>query len=173
MKKVTAILLGICMILTLTACGNVNGDNSAGQDGTISEELTIPLGDTGAEVDIPAELGFETIDKLGNDFSGGAPSGDWAITVNTRLKSDWPDYTLEKFAEYAAEAFNGELEQDANGNYSFTYLTEGSNGNPTKVYCCVREGEEKYYLIAFHCFTNLWDQYADMFTEWATTIEVK
>ncbi len=173
MKKVTAILLGLCMILTLTACGSANGDNNAGQGGPISEKITITLGDTGAEVTIPAELGFEAIEKMGNEFSGGGPSGEWAITANTKLKSEYVGYTLEKFAELVAQTFNGEMAQDANGNYYLTYSTVDSNGNPCKVYCCVREGAEKYYLVEFHCISDYWDQYVDMFTEWATTVEVK
>ena len=50
------------MLFALTACGNIGGQND--------EDVVITLGDTGATVVIPANMGFEAQESEQNDFYG-------------------------------------------------------------------------------------------------------
>lgn len=70
MKSLAAIILVFCMLFALSACGNNNStaDGSAYPEDLITEDFKIPLGDTGAKVAIPAEMGFETYESELNEF---------------------------------------------------------------------------------------------------------
>jgi len=176
MKKLTAIILVFCMIFVVTSCGNSNtivDETPSTEQDMGSEDFAIPLGETGAKVVIPAEMGFERYESELNEFYGGGPSGEWRIIVNTELKSDYTNCTLADYAELSAQANEGESAQDADGNYYFIYVNEVSDDEIYKFYTAVREGAEKYYRIAFYCFDNTWDHYGEKFAEWATTIEVE
>ncbi len=171
MRKLTAIIMVLCMLFALTACGS--GDVIADDTTSIEEDFAIPLGSSGAKVVIPPEMGFETYESEFNDFYGGGPNGEWRIIVNTEPKSDFPDCTLADYSYLCAQANNGELLQDADGNYYFIYTNEVSAEESYKFYTAVREGSENYYRVAFYCFTNLWDYYSAQFADWAATIEVE
>ena len=175
MKRIAAIILVYCMLFALAACGknNSTADGSAYPEDLITEDFKYPLGDTGAKVAIPAELGFEAYESELNDFYGGGPGGDWRIIVNTELKSDLADCTLADYASLTAQANEGEVGQDANGNYFFTYVNKISDEETYKFYTAVREGSEKYYRVSFYCFDEYWETFGDRFAEWAMTIEVE
>lgn len=176
MKKFTAIILVFGMIFALTACGNSNtttDKTSSPEQDEISEDFAIPLGDTGVKVAIPAEMGFEMYESERNDYYGGGPNGEWRIIVNAEPKSDYADCTLADYAGLSAKANNGEVAQDADGNYYFTYTNAVSPAESYTFYTAVRENEDKYYRVAFYCFSELWDVYSPMFSEWATTIVIE
>jgi hypothetical protein len=174
MKKIPALILVLCMFLVLTACGSSNVDElSIPEEDIVTEGFLIPLGDTGAKVAIPAEMGFERYESELNEFYGGGPNGEWRIIANTELKSDYTDCTLADYCALSAKANGGEAGQDADGNHYFTYTNEVSADEVYRSYTAVREGAEKYYRISFYCFSNLWDNYDEKFSEWATTIEVE
>lgn len=107
------------------------------------------------------------------NFFGGGPGGDWRIIVNTESKSDFPDCTLADYASLTAQANEGEVGQDADGNYFFTYVNIISDEETYKFYTAVREGSEKYYRVSFYCFDEYWETFGDRFAEWAMTIEVE
>lgn len=169
MKKILSVMLAFCMLFVFTACGN----SPAMDESDTPEDIAIPLGDTGATVVIPAEMGFETYQSEINDFYGGGPNGEWRIIANTDLKADYEGYTFAEFVENTALANNGTAAQDDNGNYYFTYENSGNDGQKYKFYTAVREGETEYYRVSFYCFANLWDYYSVKFADWAATIEVK
>ncbi len=176
MKKLLTLILAFCIVFALTACSNSNApmDEELFSDtDVISEDFKIPLGDTGAKVSIPAEMGFEAYETKLNDFYGGGPNGEWRIIVNTDLKSDYAEYTLEEYSALNAKANNGEAAQDADGNHYFVYINKVSTEEIYQFYTAVREGEENYYRVAFYCFRDLWDNYSEKFAQWATTIEVE
>ena len=173
MKQLTAMMLSIVMIFVLTACGSARISGEAYPEDIITEDFKIPLGDTGAKIAIPAEVGFESYDSELNDFYGGGPSGEWRIIVNTEPKSDYPDCTLADYAALSAQANEGTLAQDAQGNYYFTYTNQHSAEDVYTFYTSVREDAEKYYRIALYCFSDAWDVYCEQFAEWAATIEVE
>lgn len=182
MKRLSTLLLVFCMLFALTACSNDNtgatfttdttGEENASQEEQRTEDLAIPLGDTGATVVIPDEMEFEAYESVQNDFFGGGSSGDWCIIANTEPKSDYPDSTLADYAGLSAEANDGIVAQDANGDYYFTYVNE-VDGDVYKLYTAVREGANEYYRISFYCFDDTWEYYSDKFAEWAATIEVE
>lgn len=174
MKRFAAFILLCCILFSLSACSNSNADGSAYPEDLITEDFKIPLGDTGAKVAIPAEMGFEAYESELNEFFGGGPSGEWRIIVNTEVTSDYTEYTFEEYANLYAQSNGAEgVTQDAAGNYCFTYINESSEGNVYKFYSLVLEGIEKYYHISFYCFEDAWDYYCEQFVEWATTIEVE
>ena len=174
MKRLAAIILVFCILFALSACGsNDSADGSAYSEDLITEDFKIPLGNTGAKVAIPAEMGFEAYESELNDFYGGGPGGDWRIIVNTELKSDYADCTLADYALLSAQANGGEASQDANGNYFFTYVNKVSEEDVYKFHTAVREGSEKYYRVSFYCFNEYWDTFSTQFAEWAKTIEVE
>ena len=172
MKKLFAIFFALCMLFALTACGSSAADEAVPPE-TVEEDFAIPLGDTGAKVAIPGEMGFETYESELNDFYGGGPSGEWRVIVNTDPKSDFADYTLEDYATLAAQSNDGELAQDADGNYYFIYINEVSPEEIYKNYTTVREGEQDLYRVCFYCFEDLWEYYGESFADWATTVEVE
>lgn len=172
MKRLSALLLVFCMLFALTACSNDNtGDENVSQGEQHTEDLAISLGDTGATVVIPDAIAFEEYESVQNDFFGG-DSGDWCVIANTEPKSDYPDSTLADYAGLSADANNGIVAQDANGDYYFTYVNE-VDGDVYKFYTAVREGANEYYRISFYCFDDTWEYYSDKFAEWAATIEVE
>lgn len=176
MKKFIALILVFGMLFALTACGggnNTEENTSSPEQDEITEDFAIPLGDTGVKVAIPAEMGFERYESELNDFYGGGANGEWRIIVNAEPKSDYADCTLADYASLSAKANNGESAQDADGNYYFTYTNAVSPGEVYKFYTAVREGEDKYYRVAFYCFSEFWDNYSGKFSEWATTIVVE
>ena len=174
MKRLFAIILALCIAFALSACGSsAPEDDVVYQEDLITEDFAIPLGDTGAKIVLPAELGFESYESEINEFFGGNPGGTWAIIVNTELKSDYPDNTLADYASLCAEANEGEVGLDAEGNYYFIYRNEAGDGDYYKMYTSVREGAEKYYRVSLYCFEDNWDQYKDQFAQWAATIEVE
>ncbi|MCF2651664.1 hypothetical protein [Anaeromassilibacillus senegalensis] len=175
MKRLTAMILALCMLFALSACGNNNStaDGSAYPEDLITEDFKYPLGDTGAKVAIPAELGFEAYESELNDFYGGGPGGDWRIVVNTEPKSDYPDYTLAVYADLSAQANGSAIEQDANGNYYYTYINDSDPDKIYRFHTSVREGTDMFYRVSFYCFDEYWESFGDRFTEWAMTIEVE
>ena len=175
MKKLTVIILLFCMFFALSACNNNNStiDEDTYQEDLVTDGFAIPLGDTGAKVAIPAEMGFETFESKQNEFFGGGPNSEWAIIANTEAKSDYSDYSFTEYVSLTAQANEGTVKQDSNGNYYFTYIKEGSDAKVYKFYTAVREGVNKYYRIAFYCFDDKWDYYSGKFEEWAMTIEVE
>ena len=176
MKKIIALILAFGMLFTMTACGSGNDveDNSLSQEkDNVPEDFAIPLGDTGVKVAIPAEMGFERYESELNDFYGGGPNGEWRIIVNAELKSDYADCTLADYASLSAKANNGEVAQDADGNYYFTYTNAVSPSEVYAFYTAVRESGDKYYRVAFYCFSEFWDIYSEKFSDWATTIVIE
>ena len=176
MKRIAAIILVYCLLFALAACGNNNStaDGSAYPEDLITEDFKIPLGDTGAKVAIPAEIGFEACESELNEFFGGGPGGDWRIIVNTELKSDFAEYTIEEYANLYAQSNGAEgATQDTDGNYYFTYTNETDANEVYKFHSIVKEGAEKYYHISFYCFEEFWDVFGNQFADWATTVEVE
>lgn len=173
-KRLTAIILAFCILFALSACSGNNSaaDGSAYPEDLITEDFKIPLGNTGAKVAIPAEMGFETYESELNEFSGGGPNGEWRIVVNTEPRSDYPDYTLEVYADLLAQSNGAVIEQDGNGNYFFTHTNDSNPDKVYKLHTSVREGTDFFYQISFYCFDTTWDNYKEKFAEWATTIEV-
>ena len=162
MKKITCVLLAMCLICCmLSACGGTGG-----KEETLPAEMTVSFGDTGAKITLPTELGFEQMASELNEYFGVGANGEWSIIVNTDEKGD---YTLDEYAELTAKANDANRAvKDADGNYYFTYNNEGY-----RFYTAVREGANKYYRVAFYCFSDVWSDYADNFALWATTIEVE
>ena len=174
MKRLFLLALTFCMIFVLAACGSGNAPVNEAPDDVMAEDFKIPLGDTGAKIDIPPEMGFETYESEFNEFYGGGPNGEWKIIVNTDLKSDLTDCTLAEYANLTAQANGAEgAAQDADGNYYFIYRNEADSDKVYKCYTAVREDAEKYYRVTLYCFDDLWDIYSDRFAEWATTVEVE
>ena len=171
MKKLIAIILALGMLFALSACGN--GELSTDDEVYQEDLIAIPLGDTGVKIVLPAEQGFEGYESEINDFYGGNPGGTWRVIVNSELKSDYPDATLADYASWCAEANEGEVGQDAEGNYYFAYSKDMGEGVVYKFYTAVREGAEEYYRVAFYTTEEFWDQYKDQFVAWTATIEVE
>ena len=165
MKRLTTLFLTLCMLFVLTACGNTGEQND--------EDVVITLGDTGATVVIPSNMGFEAEESELSDFFGHDANQEWAIIANVEPKSDYPDLTIADYASLTAQANEGEVGQDANGNYFFTYVNKISDEETYKFYTAVREGSEKYYRVSFYCFDEYWETFGDRFAEWAMTIEVE
>ena len=160
-----------CILFSLSACGHSTIVNGSPED-RITEDFKIPLGDTGAKVAIPAEMGFETYESELNEFSGGSPNGEWRVVVNTQSKSDYSEYTLEVYADLLAQSNGAAIEQDSNGNYFFTHTNDSNPSEVYRIHTSVREGADRFYQISFYCFDTTWDNYNDKFAEWAATIEV-
>ncbi|MDE8727875.1 hypothetical protein PZH36_12270 [Ruminococcus bromii] len=78
MKRLTTLFLALCMLFALTACGNIGGQND--------EDVVITLGDTGATVVIPGNMGFEAQESEQNDFYGLSANQEWAIIANVEPK---------------------------------------------------------------------------------------
>ena len=152
-KRLTAIILAFCILFALSACSGNNSaaDGSAYPEDLITEDFKIPLGNTGAKVAIPAEMGFETYESELNEFSGGGPNGEWRIVVNTELKSDYPDYTLEVYADLLAQSNGAVSEQDGRGN---CFFTQTNDSNPDEGYKLHTSGHE-----------GTWDNYQEKFAE--------
>lgn len=162
MKRLTTLLLALCMLFALTACGNIGGQND--------EDVVITLGDTGATVVIPSNMGFEAQESEQNDFYGLGSNQEWAIIANVHLKSDYADYTFAEYVSATAEANKGSTPgKDLNGNYSFTYINDLGD----KCYSTVIENESEYIHVTFYCSEDAWDTYRPQFKEWAETIAVK
>lgn len=175
LKKAFAIVCILCMLVALNAC---SGSEPTAPEAPVYEEaapkdFAIPLGDTGVKIVIPSDGGFETYESELNDFLGGNPGGTWKVIVNTEPKSDFPGCTLADYAALSAQANNGEVGQDADGNYYFTYTNEYSAEEIYKFYTAVREVEDQYYRIAFYCFDSSWEELGPQFADWSTTIEVE
>lgn len=134
-KRLTAIILAFCILFALSACSGNNSaaDGSAYPEDLITEDFKTPLGDTGAKVAIPAEMGFETYESELNEFSGGSPNGEWRIVVNTDPKSDYPEYTLEVYADLLAQSNGAVIEQDGHGN---CFLRTPTILTPTRFTSC-------------------------------------
>lgn len=175
MKRLVVVILTFGLLFALAACDN--SDSSKYDDmyleDQITEDFAIPLGETGAKVVIPAEMGFERYESQLNDFFGGGPSGEWAIIANTEPKSDFPDCTLADYASLVAQANEGEVAQDADGNYYYIHVQEVEGDEFYKYYSAIREGKDKYYRISFYCFEKNWEHYGEKFAEWAATIVVE
>lgn len=166
MKRLTTLFLVLCMLFTLTACGNIGKQSD--------EDEVITLGDIGVTVTIPAEMKFEAKESELNDFSGFAENGEWAIIANVDLKSDYPEYTLVEYASATSQANKGTIPgKDLNGNYYFTYTRDMGDGDIYKYYTAVLENETEYIRVAFYCFEAAWDTYRPQFKTWAETIELE
>ena len=182
MKRLITLFLALCMLFALTACGNDNtGTTNAGttdngnvsQENANTEDIAIPLGDTGATVVIPADMGFETQESEMNDFYGLGANQEWAIIANVEPKSDYPDFTIADYTSASAQANEATVGQDLDGNYYFTYIKDLGDGDIYKYFTAVRENETSYIRVAFYCFEDAWESYKNEFSEWATTIEFK
>ncbi len=163
MKRLTTLFLALCMLFALTACGNIGGQND--------EDVVITLGDTGATVVIPANMGFEAQESEQNDFYGLSANQEWAIIANVEPKSDYPDSTIADYTSASAQANEATVGQDLDGNYYFTYVKDMGDGDIYKYYTAVRENETEYIRVAFYCSEDAWDTYRDQFLNWSTTIE--
>ena len=163
MKRLTTLFLALCMLFALTACGNIGGQND--------EDVVITLGDTGATVVIPANMGFEAQESEQNDFYGLSANQEWAIIANVEPKSDYPNSTIADYVSLYAQEYDGTVRQDLSDNYYFTYNYDmGEDG----VYCyftAVRENDSEFIRVAFYCREESWDTYRDQFLNWSTTIE--
>ena len=169
MKRLTTLFLVLCMLFTVTACGNIGGENVEDV-----EDVVITLGDTGATVLIPGEMGFEVQESEMNDFYGLGANEEWAIIANADLKSDYPEYTLAEYASASVQANKGSTPaKDDNGNYHFTYINDLGDGDVYKYYTTVLESETEYVRVSFYCLESTWDTYRPQFKEWAKTIEVE
>lgn len=182
MKKLTTLFLALCMLFALTACGNDNtgttnagatDDRNVSQEDANIEDIAIPLGDTGATIVIPAEMGFEAQESEINDFYGLGANQEWAIIANVEPKSDYPDSTIADYTSASAQANEATVGQDSDGNYYFTYVKDMGDGDIYKYYTAVRENETNYIRVAFYCFNDAWDTYGSQFSDWSTTIEFK
>ena len=180
MKRLTTLFLVFCVLFALTACANDNtgttnadttDDGNVSQEDVNTEDLAIPLGDTGATVVIPAEMGFEAHESEINDFYGLGANKEWAIIANVESKSDYPDCTLADYASLSAQANEGTVGQDLDGNYYFTYVRDMGDGEIYKYYTAMRETDTEYIRVAFYCFEDAWDAYGSQFGDWSTTIE--
>ena len=174
LKKTLAMVCIFCMLIALTACSGSQptAPEAPVYEETAPEDFAIPLGDTGIKVVIPSDGGFETYESELNDFLGGNPGGTWRVIVNTEPKSDYPDCTLADYVALSAQVNEGEVGQDADGNYYFTYTNETDANEVYKFHSIVKEGAEKYYHISFYCFEEFWDVFGNQFADWATTVEV-
>ena len=176
MKTVFSVILVFCILVGLTACGGsepVANNPTVLEQEALSENLVIPLGDTGVTVEIPGDAGFERFESELNDFFGGSPGGVWLVIANVEPKSDYPDCTLADYVALSALANEAEFGQDSDGNYFFTYTKEHSASEIYKFYTAVRENDEQYYRIAFYCLDLFWEDYGQQFAAWAKTIEVE
>ena len=176
MKKAFSVILVLCILVGLTACGGsepVTNNPTVLEQETLPEDLVIPLGDTGVKVEIPGDVGFERFESELNDFFGGSPGGTWLVIVNVEPKSDYPDCTLADYVALSAQANEAEFAQESDGNYFFTYTNEYSADEIYKFYTAVRENDEQYYRIAFYCPDFFWENYGQQFAAWAKTIEVE
>ena len=165
MKRLTTLFLALFMLFVLTACGNTGEQND--------EDVVITLGDTGATVVIPSNMGFEAEESELSDFFGHDANQEWAIIANVEPKSDYPDSTIADYASASAQANEATVGQDDNGNYYFTYAKDMGDGDIYKYYTAVRENETNYIRVAFYCFDDDWDTYGSQFIEWSKTIEFK
>lgn len=165
MKRLTTLFLALCMLFVLTACGNTGEQND--------ENVVITLGDTGATVVIPSNMGFEAEESELSDFFGHDANQEWAIIANVEPKSDYPDLTFADYASLTAQVNEATVGQDDNGNYYFTYAKYMGDGDTYKFYTAVRENETNYIRVAFYCFDDDWDTYGSQFIEWSKTIEFK
>lgn len=180
MKRLITLFLVFCMLFALTACDNANtgatnadttDDRNVSQEDVNTEDLTIPLGDTGATIVIPAEMGFEAHDSEMNDFYGLGGNEEWAIIANVELKSDYPDCTLADYASLSAQANEGTIGQDPDGNYYFSYVRDMGDNDIYKYHTAVRENDTEYIRVAFYCFEDAWGTYGSQFSDWSTTIK--
>ena len=152
--------------------GATNNGNESQEDAN-DEDIAIPLGDTGATVVIPADMGFEAQESELNDFYGLGANQEWAIIANVEPKSDYPDSTIADYTSASAQANEATVGQDSDGNYYFTYVKDMGDGDIYKYYTAVRENETNYIRVAFYCFNDAWDTYGSQFSDWSTTIEFK
>ena len=175
MKKTLAVACIFCMLVALTACSGSQPTalEAPVYEETASEDFAIPLVDTSIKIVIPSDGGFETYESELNDFSGGNPGGTWRVIVNAEPKSDYPDCTLADYTALSAQVNEGEVGQDTDGNYYFTYTNEYSAEEIYKFYTAVRESEDQYIRIAFYCFDSNWEELGQQFADWAKTIEVE
>ena len=151
-----------------------NADNgNVSQEDVNAEDFAIPLGDTGATIVIPADMGFEAQESEINDFYGLGANQEWAIIANVEPKSDYPDSTIADYTSASAQANEATVGQDSDGNYYFTYVKDMGDGDIYKYYTAVRENETNYICVAFYCFNDAWDTYGSQFSDWSTTIEFK
>ena len=161
MKKWICICLSVCLLAgALTACGK-----GAKQDETTPAEMTGALGETGVKLTLPTDVILEQRESELNEYFGIGSTGDWSVIVNSDAKGG---YTLKEYANQTAEV-NGALKavKDTDGNYYFSYSSDGY-----WFYTAVREGAEKYYRVAFYCFSDVSNVYSEQFEQWAKTIEV-
>lgn len=154
-----------------TSDADTTGHGDGSQEDANTEDIAIPLGDTGATIVIPAEMGFEAQESEMNDFYGLGARQEWAIIANVELKSDYPDTTIADYASLCAESNEGTVGQDLDGNYYFTYVRDMGDGDIYKYYTTVRENETEYIRVACYCFEDTWDIYGSQFSDWSTTIE--
>ena len=180
MKRLTTLFLALCMLFALAACSNDNTgttnadttcNGNVSQEDTNNEDIAIPLGDTGATIVIPADMGFEAQESEINDFYGLGANQEWAIIANVEPKSDYPDYTIADYASASAQANEATVGQDVEGSYYFTYVKDMGDGDYYKYYTAVRENDTAYIRVAFYCFNDAWGTYSSQFSDWSTTIE--
>ena len=173
MKRVFALILASCMLLALAACGSSNANAEATTPPTAETAPQLPttsLGDTGVQITLPEEMGFEAQTSELNDYFAVSANSDCAIVVNIANKSDYTGLSLAEYADGSAEVNGAEgAAQDADGNYYFTYINEDGY----HFYTAVREGADKYYRVGFYCFSDGWASFSEQFAQWAATIVVE
>ena len=166
MKRLITLFLVLCMVLTLSACGN-KGEQ-------IDEDVAVALGDIGVTVTLPADVKFEVKESQLNDFSAFGENGEWAIIANVDLKSDYSEYTFDEYVSATSESNKGTLpRKDLSGNLYFIYSRDMGDGDIYKYHTVVLENETEYIRVAFYCFENAWDTYRPQFKAWGETLELK
>lgn len=83
------------------------------------------------------------------------------------------DYSLKDYAEliFAANGFDAEYVENANGLNGFEYVADGSDGKKYKYYTYVFKETDAFWMVQFAVSVENVEAYEDKIISWAQTVE--
>ncbi len=182
MKKFTAIILAMLIVLSFAACGGKAEPADTGTTGTDTgttdpyEGLVKYTSDCG--ISVYMESGSSESTQEGFDcYIGGNTSAMTAVKEGkdifdqANLSFDMP---LEEYAGYvvSANGLTDNFSEDAYGNLGVSY-EKTIDGNDFYYYCVVKKGTTAFWAITFMSMAADKDYYSEQFPLWAGSIEVE
>ena len=164
MKKILAIVLTVCMLLSLVGCGKKAYKAKAAEFS--SDGITITLTKAFKE-------------KIYEGYTVCYDSKDVAVFIlkeSYSLNENYKDMTVERYAYSVRNAISDKKPTQVTRKDGLVYMeyefnNEGS-GTVFKYFAAMYKGVDAFWLVQFACDTEAYSEYFPYFVQWAKTVNV-